>query len=173
MDLQVFDVNNSRLDGGEAMERTVRIIKEVGGHNKLMFVGNGGSASIASHFAVDFTKVGGVRAVCFHDASHLTCLPNDYSYAEAYQKSVEFYADRGDVLFGISSSGKSSNIINAARAAKEKGCAVITLSGFKPDSPLSKEGHINIYAPSSVYGVVECAHSIILHAILDYVVQIN
>ena len=169
--MQLFNADGVRFSEEEGLERLVGFVKGISGHNKLMFVGNGGSASLASHFAVDFTKVGGVRAVCFHDAGHLTCLSNDYSYAEAYQKSVEFYSDRGDVLFAISSSGQSENIIRAARVAKERGCTVVTLSGFRPDNPLSKIGDINIYTPTSVYGVVELGHGVILHSLLDHIVS--
>jgi D-sedoheptulose 7-phosphate isomerase len=166
---QLFDEHGTRMDRDVALERIVSLLQGITGHNKIMFVGNGGSASIASHFAVDFTKVGGVRAMCFHDAGHLTCLSNDYSYEQVYEKSVEFYADSGDVLVAISSSGQSENIVRATAAAKARQCTVVTLSGFKPDNPLSKAGHINIYTPRSVYGVVEIAHSIILHALLDHV----
>lgn len=170
---QFSDEKGVRIGHEAAIDKVISLIRGIKGHNKMMFVGNGGSSSIASHFAVDFTKVGGVRAVCFSDAGHLTCLSNDYSYEEVFQKSVEFYADPGDLLVAISSSGNSKNILNAVSAAKEKQCDVVTLSGFKPDNPLSGSGHINIYTPSSVYGTVESAHSIIIHCFLDHIVSTN
>lgn len=164
---QFSDERGTQMEYGVATEKIISLIRGLGGNNKMLFVGNGGSASIASHFAVDFTKVGGVRAVCFSDAALLTCLSNDYSYEQVFEKSISFYADPGDLCVAISSSGKSENILRAVSLAKAKQCNVITLSGFRPDNPLSSSGHINIYTPSSIYGVVESAHSIIIHCFLD------
>jgi len=171
---QFFDAKDMRLSSDAAMEMLLGLVRglEADG-KKLMIVGNGGSASIASHFAIDFTKVGGVRAVCFSDAGQLTCLSNDFSYEEVFSKSVELYGDAGDVLIAISSSGQSKNILNAAAAARKMSIQTITLSGFRPDNSLSKSGDLNIYTPSSVYGTVEIAHSIILHALLDHIVVLS
>lgn len=137
--------------------------------NKLIFIGNGGSATVASHMAEDFSKVAGVRALAFNDGALLTCLANDYSFEEVFEKTVEIYADRGDILFAISSSGKSKNILRGAAAAAKKDCFVVTLSGFDKDNPLSSLGDINIHTPSRSYGVIESTHSIIIHYLLDYV----
>jgi len=77
------------------------------------------------------------------------------------------YGQAGDVLVAISSSGNSMNIVNAVEKANALGMSAITLSGFKPDNKLRKLGHVNFYIPESDYGIVECFHQVILHAILD------
>ena len=74
---------------------------------KLMFIGNGASAAISSHMATDYWKNGGIRAVAFNDSSLLTCISNDYGYKYVFEKPIEMFADNGDILFTISSSGKS------------------------------------------------------------------
>lgn len=134
---------------------------------KLIFIGNGGSAAMASHQAVDFWKNGEVEALAFNDASLLTCISNDFSYEEVFVKPIERFAREGDLLVAISSSGKSKNILNAVEAARRQGCRVIGLSGFDPHNPLRKKGEINFYVPSSSYGVVEVTHLSLLHAWLD------
>jgi D-sedoheptulose 7-phosphate isomerase len=139
--------------------------------NKLIFVGNGGSASIASHAVTDLLKNAEVSAVTFSDPSLLTCVSNDLGYENVFRKPVEVLARKDDIMFAISSSGKSQNILNAAVAAKNKGCFLITLSGFKKDNPLRKLGDINFYVPSDSYGYVEIIHLIICHWLIDYVME--
>jgi len=77
------------------------------------------------------------------------------------------FADAGDVLIAISSSGRSENILRGVAAARAKGCAVITLSGFESGNPLSTLGDVNFYVPSKAYGPVEVLHHSICHCILD------
>ena len=118
-----------------------------------------GSAAIASHMALDFWKNANVKAVAFNDASLLTALANDYSYAEVFSKSIEVFGDAGDALMAISASGNSQNIVNAAVSAKQKDIDVITFSGFSLDNKLKQQGAINFYVPSESYGLVETAHA--------------
>jgi D-sedoheptulose 7-phosphate isomerase len=136
--------------------------------SKLMFVGNGGSATTASHMATDYNKNGNLRTLSLNDSSMLTCLANDYSFADVFAKQVEFHARPGDLLVAISSSGKSPNILNAARTARGLGCTILTMSGFGADNPLRREGDMNVYLPSDFYGIVEIGHLALCHAILDY-----
>lgn len=137
------------------------------GGNTVIFVGNGGSAGIAGHMATDFSKVGGVRAITFNDASSLTCLGNDLGYEQVFAHPVAMHGRPGDLLVAISSSGRSANILNAATAGRQKGCKVLTLSGFAPDNPLRTLGDVNLYVPASAYGFVEITHLALLHAVLD------
>ena len=156
------------LDMDQAITRTQSAMRALAGSvNKVMFIGNGGSAGIAGHLAIDFAKNGGVRSVTFNDASSLTCLGNDLGYDQVFAKQVEMQGLAGDLLVAISSSGESKNILNAAQLAKTMGCTAITLSGFAPDNSLRRLGDINFYVASGVYGFVETAHQAILHAILD------
>jgi D-sedoheptulose 7-phosphate isomerase len=147
-----------------ATER-MRMAQETG--HKLMFIGNGGSAGIASHMAIDYSKNGNLRALAFNDGAALTCLGNDLGYANVFARQIELHGRSGDVLIAISSSGRSLNILSAVAAARTIGCWVLTLSGFGADNPLSSLGDVNLYAPNGEYGFVEITHLALLHAILD------
>lgn len=138
---------------------------------KIIFIGNGASASIASHQGVDFWKSGGMRAISFNDAALLTCVGNDYGYEYVFAKPLEMFAEKGDVLIAISSSGNSENILKGVRTAKKKGCKIITMSGFSKNNPLRRKGNINFYVPSYSYGPVEIIHLSICHCVLDYIVE--
>ena len=165
---EVSDGAGVSLDVDAALDNVeARIRGLAGSPNKLMFIGNGGSAGIASHMAVDFAKNGGVRSVTFNDASSLTCLGNDLGYENVFAKQVEMQGLASDILIAISSSGESKNILRAVAAARELSCQVITLSGFAPKNALRRLGDVNFYVTSDVYGFVETAHQAILHAILD------
>jgi D-sedoheptulose 7-phosphate isomerase len=137
--------------------------------NKLIFIGNGGSAAIASHMATDYSKNGGVRSLALNDSSMLTCLGNDLGYEQVFTKQIELHARPGDLVIAISSSGRSANILNAVKAARNAKCAVVTLSGFGDDNPLRSLGDINFYIGSDRYGFVEISHLTICHAILDFI----
>jgi D-sedoheptulose 7-phosphate isomerase len=135
---------------------------------KIMLVGNGGSAAIASHMAIDLSKNARVPAMAFNDASALTCLANDYGYQRVFAEQIQYHGTSGDILVAISSSGASENIINAVLAARYiGGVQVFTFSGFLPKNRLRGCGDINFYVPSDQYGFVELTHQIILHQIVD------
>ena len=145
------------------------VLSQSGSGHKLMFIGNGASAAISSHMSTDFWKTCGIRAIAFNDSSLLTCLGNDFGYEYIFEKSIEMFADPGDILIAISSSGKSENILRGVNSAKSKDCSVITLSGFKEDNPLSSAGDFNFYVPAQEYGPVEVIHHSICHCILDVI----
>jgi len=138
--------------------------------NKVILVGNGGSAAMASHVAVDLTKGAGCRAINFNESDLLTCFANDYGYERWVEKALEFYADKGDAVIFISSSGTSLNIVNGAIWAKQFGLKVITLSGFSSENPLNKLGDINLWVDSKGYNIIEMTHHIWLLAIVDYII---
>ncbi len=137
---------------------------------KVLIVGNGGSAAMASHVTVDLVKVAGVRAVNFNEADLITCFANDYGYENWVSQAIESYGDVDDVLIAISSSGMSKNIINAVRKAGELGIKTITLSGFNPDNRLRGIGDVNFWVDSSEYNTVEMVHHIWLLAMVDSLV---
>ena len=138
---------------------------------KVILVGNGGSAAMASHVSVDLTKICKIRAVNFNEADLLTCFSNDYGYENWVQKALSFYADKGDVLMCISSSGNSKNIINGAKFAKKIGCKVITLTGFNKNNKVRKIGYINLWLDSKNYNIIEMTHHIWLLSIVDYIAK--
>ena len=147
-----------------------RILQARDTGHKLMLAGNGASASIASHLATDFSKQGGVRAMTFNDANLITALGNDCGYENWIAKALEFYADKDDVLILISSSGKSPNVVKAAKRAKELGLYVAAFTGFAKDNPLGAAADINLWADSRSYNIVECTHMIWLAAIVDLLI---
>ena len=110
---------------------------------------------------------GVARAVAFNDPSLLTCVSNDFGYAHVFEKPIEMFADAGDVLIAISSSGKSENIVRGVEAARRTGCRIITLSGFRPDNPLRRLGELNFWVPTDSYGHVEITHLALCHAVVD------
>ena len=150
--------------------KIVGALKEIKKNKKkVILVGNGGSAAMASHVSVDLTKICKIRAVNFNEADLLTCLSNDYGYEKWVQKALSFYADKGDLLICISSSGQSKNIINGAKYAKKMGCKVITLTGFDKKNRVRKIGHINLWADSKNYNLIEMTHHTWLLSIVDLI----
>jgi D-sedoheptulose 7-phosphate isomerase len=135
--------------------------------NKIIFVGNGGSAGIASHLAIDYSKNGGLRSLAFNDPSALTCLGNDLGYENVFAKQIDFHARPGDLLIAISSSGRSPNILSAVKAARARDCRVVTYSGFTEDNDLRRVGDVNFFVRSREYGFVEISHLALCHAVLD------
>lgn len=138
---------------------------------KMMLIGNGGSAAIVSHMQNDLCKVVGVRAMVFNEPPLLTAFANDYGYEFAFEHLVALWADPGDLLLAVSSSGQSENILRAVRASRTRQCRVITFSGFSPDNPLRQMGDLNFYVPSQIYGHVELAHSALSHLLTDSAVM--
>jgi len=156
----------------EGLGRVIDLIvtlKHEGG--KAILMGNGGSAAIVSHVHNDLCKAVGVRAVVFDDTPLLTALANDEGYHEVFRRPLELWADRGDLLIAVSSSGESENIVSAAASARQKGCRLLTFTGFKPTNRLRQIGDFNIYVPASHYGYVEMAHSVIAHFVTDTTVM--
>lgn len=170
--IEVTDKSGKAMDFYQGIDTACSAIRKqsrLGG--KVFFIGNGGSAAIASHMAVDFWKNGSIPAMAFTDNSLLTCISNDFGYENVFAKPIEFFAGKNDILFAISSSGKSKNILNAVKAMKDRGGCVITLSGFKRDNPLYSKGVCNFYVSSSEYGLVEVIHQYICHFILDMIIN--
>jgi D-sedoheptulose 7-phosphate isomerase len=142
--------------------------KQQGG--RVAIIGNGGSAAIASHIAIDLAKNGKVPATCFNDGAQITCLANDYGFEHWLAHAVRLNLRSGDVLVAISSSGKSRNILEGVKAARELGLKVVTLSGFLPDNPLCSLGDVNFWADSRAYNIVETAHQFWLMSIIDLII---
>ena len=161
----IESVNHDDL---KAAADKIRTVSQNG--NKLIIIGNGGSAAMASHVSVDFTKAAGIRAVNFNEADLLTCFANDYGYERVFEKAIEYYSNENDLLITISSSGSSSNVINAAKRAKELKMSVITFSGFSRDNSLREQGDINFWVNSKAYNIVEMTHHIWLLAIVDFLI---
>jgi D-sedoheptulose 7-phosphate isomerase len=170
VDAAVTSAAGQSLPIAEAVNQVMALARRThAAGNKLVFVGNGGSAAIASHMATDYSKNGDIRSLALNDGSMLTCLGNDLGYDRVFAKQIELHARPGDLVIAISSSGRSANILNAVKAARAAQCAVVTLSGFAGENPLRRLGDINFYIESDRYGFVEIGHLTICHAILDFI----
>jgi D-sedoheptulose 7-phosphate isomerase len=137
---------------------------------KTMAMGNGASASIASHISTDLSKGAGIRTVNFNDANLITALSNDYGYENWMAKAVEIYGDSGDIVILVSSSGSSKNVIKAASVAKRMDMKIVTLSGFMADNPLKQCGDLNLWVESKAYNIIENMHMIWLTAVCDAII---
>lgn len=166
--IEFTDISGLKMDLASSLKLiTSDVLKCKTGNGRIFFIGNGGSAGIASHMATDWMKNGGFKTLCFNDGSLLTCIGNDLGFENVFSLPVSMHLKEEDILFAISSSGKSSDIIKAVLEAKKIGGTVITLSGFKPNNPLRNLGDYNFYVQNELYGFVEIAHLAICHAILD------
>ena len=166
LSVRLRDVSADQL--GELSQVFVNV-RDKGG--KVIIVGNGGSAAIASHVAVDLTKAARVRAINFNEADLITCFGNDYGYENWMAKALEFYSDAGDVAVIISSSGQSQNVVIGAKAARDLGLQVVTLSGFRADNPLRVIGDLNLWVNSESYNIIETTHQSWLLAVIDRLVE--
>ncbi len=173
---EYFNRIKSSLDSvdNNDLEAVVNLIKNVVQNNKkIITVGNGGSASIANHITVDLINAANIKALSFSDAGIITCFSNDYGYENWVSKALDCYAESGDLIILISSSGQSENMLVAANKAKTMNTDVVTLSGFSSENPLRKLGDINFWVDSSEYNNIEMVHHIWLLAIIDFVIENN
>ena len=151
------------------LNQTVKLIKHtVKKNGKVYIVGNGGSASIASHVSVDMAKIARIPSSTFNNSNLITCFANDYGYENWVTEAIKAYMQKNDFIILISNSGKSKNIVNAAKYCKKKSINLITLSGFKKNNPLSKYGKVNFHIESVQYNFVEMSHHIILVYLVDF-----
>ncbi len=171
--LKFFDdindlLNQSDISSLDKIAKTLISMKKK--KNKVIILGNGGSAAISSHVSVDLTKNAKVRCINFNEADLLTCFSNDYGYEKVFSKSLEFYADKDDVVIIVSSSGTSKNLLEAAKICKKKKILLYTFTGFSKLNPLKKMGNINLWANSKAYNIIENVHQIWLLSIVDKII---
>ena len=169
-----FSTIKNNLDAIDVykLEKIIKLITRVSKNKgKVIIVGNGGSASIASHLTVDFINAAKIKAMSFNDSSIITCFSNDYGYENWVSKALDCYAEDGDLVVLISSSGQSKNMINGAKRAKYMGLNVITLTGFLPNNPLRKLGDVNLWVDSKAYNIVEMTHNVWLLSVVDYIIE--
>jgi len=130
---------------------------------EIIFIGNGASAAIASHCAADIFKNAKIRTRVFTDSALITAMGNDISFDQVYATPIAMTMREKDILVAISSSGASTNIIEAVKAAHTCKGTIVTLSAFKEDNPLRQMGNLNFYLPAQTYGNAETCHTALLH----------
>jgi D-sedoheptulose 7-phosphate isomerase len=154
-----------------ATEAIVNSLKNDGG---IYSCGNGGSMCDAMHFAEELSgryrnDRPALPAIAISDPSHLSCVANDYGYSFVFSRMVEAIGRKGDVLFAISTSGNSENVLKAIEAARAKGMKVIGLTG-KDGGKMSDLCDVEIRAPKSNYADrAQEIHIKIIHSLIDYV----
>ena len=156
------------LSESEALSLIFRMISETAKRRGVVYVvGNGGSAGIASHFSNDLMKALKIPSQTLYDSNLITCLSNDLGYENVFSYPLERLMKSEDLLVAISSSGASHNILQAVKAARQRDASVFTLSGFQATNPLRAMGELNIWVDRCDYGLVESAHFVLLHTIVD------
>lgn len=146
------------------------IVRAFKNSNKILICGNGGSASDSQHFAAEL--IGRFKkdrksfpAISLNtDTSAITAIANDYKYEKVFSRQIEGIGNKGDILFAISTSGKSKNIVNAAIEAKRRGLKVIGLTGLK-HSKLEKNSDICIKVPNKETSHIQELHITVIHII--------
>jgi len=170
--LSVSDQQQRDLDADQAIRdwqlATLNLRRE---KRRLFLIGNGASASMASHIAADLSKNARLSAEVFSDLSLITAIANDLSYEEVFAEPLRRRMVARDMLVAISSSGNSPNIIRAVNEAKGLGGMVVTLSAMGEDNGIRRLGHLNLYVPAATYGLAETAHAALLHHWVDRVVE--
>jgi len=161
---KVYNEYFTSIEFNTEFKRSLELIKN---SKKIFFIGNGGSNAICSHMMEDFAKVARRQSFSFSDAALITCFSNDYGYEQAIKEWLSVYMEKDDLLFAISSSGNSLNINNATDFANEIGANIITLTGFEDSNLLNGKGLCNFHIKSTSYGIVECFHQVVIHALLD------
>lgn len=159
----------------QAIEQAAKLLADsfkAGG--KVLSCGNGGSHCDAMHFAEELTgryreNRPGYPAIAISDPSHLSCVANDFGYEYVFSRYLEAVGREGDVLFGLSTSGNSGNIIKAIEAAKAKGIKVIALTG-KDGGKMAGLADVEIRVPHFGYADrIQEVHIKIIHILIQLV----
>ncbi len=145
-------------------DRTVQVREN---RRTAYLIGNGASASMASHFAADLAKNGRIRTEIFTDLSLITAVANDVGYESVFSEPLRWRMTEGDMLVAVSSSGNSPNVLAGCETAMSVGGFVVTLSAMKPDNALRSLGNLNFYVPAETYGAAETCHAAVLHYWMD------
>jgi D-sedoheptulose 7-phosphate isomerase len=163
------------IDNFSKIERAGNIlVQSIKNGGKIMSCGNGGSMCDAMHFAEELTgryreDRPAIGAIALTDASHISCVGNDYGFDQIFSRFVEGIGREGDVLLAISTSGNSKNVINAIHAAKKVGIEVIALTG-KDGGMIASLADVEIRAPYSEFADrAQEIHIKVIHSLIDFI----
>ena len=167
LDNFIKDEKNLKL----IQEAALLIAESFKNGGKVLSCGNGGSHCDAMHFAEELT--GRYRenrpaypAIAISDVSHLSCVSNDFGYDYVFSRYIEGVGQKGDVLFGLSTSGNSKNVLNAIKAAKEKGMKVIAMTG-KDGGQMAGLADVEIRVPHFRYADrIQEVHIKVIHILM-------
>ena len=176
---KLFDQSIATISNSKTLEKSIqnvidKIITCFENGNKIIIFGNGGSAADSQHFAAEFVgrflheRLSLPTFSLTTDTSILTALGNDYSFDKIFSRQCESLVQKNDIVFAISTSGKSINVINGINIAKNQGAITIALLGSGGGN-LSQIVDIPIIIPSNSTPRIQESHRIILHIICEIV----
>jgi D-sedoheptulose 7-phosphate isomerase len=144
--------------------------------NKLLIIGNGGSAADAQHIAAEIVgrykqdRPAYAAIALTTDTSALTAIANDYGFEQVFARQVEGLGQRGDVLLALSTSGRSPNILAALRVARERGLVTIGFTGAKGEALGALCDHL-LVSPSDDTPIIQQIHLAVAHGICEEIEQ--
>ena len=148
-----------------------QIIKRKNKKNSSIYIlGNGGSISTANHITVDLIKNAKVNAKSLYNDNLITCFANDYGENNWIKKYLEYYCNKQDFVIFLSVSGKSKNILKAAKFLKKNSINFLSMTGMNKKNPLNNLSKNKIWIPSKSYNKVEIIHFVILASIVDKII---
>lgn len=167
---------SSALQSSELLATTQTIAKVTSdalrSGNKLLLIGNGGSAADAQHIAAEIVgrykqeRPGWAAIALTTDTSALTAIANDYGFEQIFARQIQGLGKRGDVLFALTTSGRSPNILTALQVARDMGITTVGFTGMKGESMHTACDHL-LVAPSEDTPVIQQIHMMVMHAICD------
>jgi D-sedoheptulose 7-phosphate isomerase len=152
----------------------IMMVDAVRNGGKILSCGNGGSLCDAMHFAEEMTgryreNRKALPAIALSDASHISCVSNDYGYSHVFERMIDALGQKNDVLLAISTSGNSENVILAIEAARRRGIKVVGLTG-KDGGKMAALVDVEIRAPYSKYADrAQEIHIKVIHALIDFI----
>lgn len=168
LELIEASVKDETQSFAEAVFEVITILGEVRRNKKqVILIGNGGSAAIASELANRLWKFCSIRTLTFNDPVILTATANDCGWENVFAQPISIHANSDDLLIAISSSGESENILEGVKKARQLGCQIVSLSGFRPTNRLRLLGNMSFYVPSESYRHIERTHLFVLDCIHD------
>jgi D-sedoheptulose 7-phosphate isomerase len=165
----------TQIPNEQVMKLAIAINQARKTESTVYIAGNGGSASTASHFAIDIgigslNRANPVRSVSLCDSSEaITAIANDMEYSSIFAQQLKLLGKQGDLLIVISASGNSDNLLKAVGVASELGMESYSLTGFDGGKlkQLTLGRNIHVETPKGAYGLVEDAHLAICHVITE------
>ncbi|MFH0256293.1 D-sedoheptulose 7-phosphate isomerase [Vibrio rumoiensis] len=170
--LNAFLADDKNIQDIEAAAKVIADSFKQGG--KVLSCGNGGSHCDAMHFAEELTgryreNRPGYPGIAISDPSHLSCVSNDFGYEFVFSRYLEAVGQTGDVLFGLSTSGNSGNILKAMETAKQKGMKTIALTG-KDGGKMAGIADVEIRVPHFGYADrIQEVHIKIIHIVIQLI----
>lgn len=165
----VFKVRGKKKESEDFFDELneyTKTVKANGG--RLFFFGNGASAAFSNHMALDWSKNGGILALCLSDSAMLTALANDYDYNGAFLEFLKINSPTSnDLVVTTSSSGNSKNVVNVLEYCKKNKITTFGLSGLNEGNKTDKLADYSLFVPMKTYGMVECIHQVFHHIFLD------